>query len=59
MIALLSSGNYNPDLIIVREAVYTGSQPIYQNICVAKEMNKNDYPVTCVITNLTLFLTNL
>jgi ATP-dependent Zn protease len=59
MIGLLSSGTFNPDLIIVREAVATGNQPIYQNICVAKEANKNDYPVTCVITNLPAFLSNL
>jgi len=58
MIGLLSSGNFNPDLIIVREIVVTGNQPIYQNICVAKEASKVDFPVTCVITNLAAFLIN-
>jgi UDP-N-acetylglucosamine transferase subunit ALG13 len=59
MIGLLSSGNYHPDLIIVREVVHAGHQDIYQTICVAKELNKTDYPVTCVITNLAAFLINL
>jgi hypothetical protein len=59
MLGLLSSGTYHPDIVIVREAIYTGNQPIYQNICTAKEANKSSYPVSCVITNLSSFLTNL
>lgn len=59
MLGMLSSGSYNPDIIIVREAIYSGNQPIYQNICVVKELNKTEYPVTCIITNLPAFLSNL
>lgn len=59
MIEQLSTGKYNPDLIIVREVVYPGSQPMYQTICVAKEKNKIDYPVSCVVTNMVAFLTNI
>ncbi len=39
--------------------VSTGENPIYQNVCLAKEANKTDHPVICIITNLPLFLTNL
>lgn len=59
MLGLLASGNFNLDLIIVREAISTNNNPIYQTICVAKEANKTEYPVTCVLTNIPAFLNNL
>ena len=36
MINLLAGGNFNLDLIIVREAVSAGNNPIYQTVCMAK-----------------------
>lgn len=59
MLGLLASNNFNLDIIIVREVAANSNNPIYQTICVAKEANKADYPVTCVITNLPAFLLNL
>ena len=59
MINLLAGGNFNLDLIIVREAVSAGNNPIYQTVCMAKEANKIEAPVSCVINNLPVFLSNL
>lgn len=57
MIALLATGNFNPEIVILREMVF-GDQmkKIYQTICQAKEANKSDVPVTCIVTNLPLLL---
>lgn len=38
MLTMLATGNFNADVIIVREMVYNNSnqKPIYQTICLAK-----------------------
>lgn len=59
MIQLLTTENFNLDIIILREVVQAEGQLIYQTVCVSKEANKVQLPTTCVITNLPVFLDSL
>lgn len=57
MIALLATGNYNPEILIIREMIFGDNRKrVYQTICQAKEAGRVEAPITCIVTNLPLLL---
>lgn len=60
MISMLSTGEFNPEVIIIRESVFRDkNKRVYQTVCQVKRANKTEAPITCVVINLQSFLDRL
>lgn len=60
MINLLSSGDFNPEIIIIREVIYQeNNKRVYQTVCQVKRANRTESPTTCIVLSLEPFLSKI